>query len=360
MSDPLERARDFRERAGSDPDAVVVDELRALLKHPDGDVRAEAVAALSRLTETYPEAGLPTLYRLATLLSESSSPENDEAILLTLAHVAREHPSAVADVSDAVFARLGDGDGPLDAAVTVALVQIADGEPEALAGRVGRLAELFEADDPDVRRHVAFVMNRVADVAPVYEAVDGLRSELETAVYDAECGADGAAAGGRLRLDDPEYVVTLLSALGTAVDDETTWADDVVDVAVELTRADAASVRRNASALVADAALADPRTVGDHGARLADLMDDSDPDVRANAAAATLRVAQTHAPAVYVTSQALIELLDDPHPNARKHACTALGHMEDTLALELLRATAENDPVDAVRESAGWAVERIV
>lgn len=85
-------------------------------------------------------------------------------------------------------------------------------------------------------------------------------------------------------------------------------------------------------------------------ATLVDLLDDSDPQVRA-AAAGSLgeRRAEESLPR-------LVAALDDPDPVVRRHAVGALGKIESAAAVDALADVLVTDSVPRVRDAAAWAL----
>lgn len=342
-STPEERARELRRRAAEDVEGVDPAAVLELLRYPDRAVQGEAARALLALVAEYPHVGEGAVAALADLLSGSDvDHDSREVALRCLAHIAADTPERVADVRESVSACITpDDEGGLNAAATVCLVQLAAYDPGPFHAEVERYGRLLESEDDAVQRHAAYVLRQVATATPgaVAPLVDTLVGRT------AEAG--------------PEARVTLLSAVGVVAVAQPAAVESVVPDVTALAGDDDAEVRSNVAALLGELADDAPHIVGRERAALVALLDDDDAVVRRNASTAALRVAARTPDAVDDAGRHLLELVDDPDAEVRHNACVALGHLEETLALELLRSAATDDPDAAVREAARWAIERI-
>lgn len=341
-STPHERARALRRRAAEDIERVDPAAVAELLRYPDTSVQREAAHALLSLVAEYPHTGEGVIATLERLLTRSDVDARfREVVLRCLAHIANESPERVSEVRDAVSECVTPDDvQELNAAATVCLVQLAAYDAEPFLDDVERMGALLESDDEAVQRHAAYILRQVAvaqphAVAPFVESL--VRRAAET---------------------DSEARVTLLSAAGVVAVAEPMAVEGAVPSIASLAADDRAEVRSNVAALLGELAQTFPAAVGREQDALTPLLDDDDVVVRRNASTAGLRVAARTRAAIEHATRHFIELVDDPDAEVRLNACTALGHLEETLALELLRK-ATTDENRAVREAARWAVERI-
>jgi HEAT repeat protein len=116
-------------------------------------------------------------------------------------------------------------------------------------------------------------------------------------------------------------------------------------------------IRANAVGAVADLAAGPRKAVSEHQDALAVRLNDEAASVRRNAAAVLGRVADVDPDLAESAHAGLAELLDDPDATVRATACQALGQVASPVAAELLRATADEDEELAVRKAAERAFE---
>lgn len=348
MNTPLDRARELREGAREDPDAVDPDLVVELLRYPRRPVQREAAEALLPIVTEHPTVGTAAVSRIAYLLRSVDIEATDdpdaerafaETLLLSLARIAGAAPEKALTAREEVLAFLDDPDEPLAAPASVCLAQFVEAGAASFVSRVGTFAALLEADSADVRRNAAHILTQLGATHPdaLVDSVPALRDHLTDP--DAETAKKAAVTLGLVAQRNSDAVAASAPALAAVLD------------------ADERGLRANAAGALADIAGWQPSAVRAHEAALLDRIEDDAAPVRRNAAAALTRLAEAGASMEGAAQRGLIELLDDPDPTVRVTACQALGYVESPMARELLRETAEDDGSSAVRQAAQRALE---
>lgn len=348
VTSPRDRARQLREAAREEPDAVDPDRVLGLLRHPERSVQRVAAEALLPLVTASPLVGEGTVERIAYLLRQTDpeTAEDHEAVvsfaetlLLCLARIASAAPGRAFTARQEVLDPLEEPEGPLTAPASVCLAQFVEADPVAFVVYVDRFAALLEADDPTVRRNAAHLLTVIAGSYPstVRPALPALRERLDDP--DTGTAKKSAVVLGLAARENPGEVASAVPALAEALD-----AEDQ-------------GVRANAAGALADVADGRPEQVADQARVLVSQLTDDAASVRRNAAAALSRLADAEVHLEGPAHGALIELLGDPEPTVRVTACRALGKMGSPVGLELLRTRAEEDEAEAVRWAAQQALE---
>lgn len=349
MSTPLGRARELREAARADPDAVNPDHVLELLRYPKRPVQREAAEALLPLVTEHPRVGTAAVGRLAYLLRSvdvdaADEPDAErafaETLLLALARVASVVPEKALTARQEVLAFLDDPAEPLAAPATVCLAQFVEAGPASFVSHVSTFEALLDAESAAVRRTAVHILTQLGATYP-------------GAITDAV-----PALGDRLSDSDPESAKKAAVALGLAARNDSQAVTESAPALAAVLNATERGLRANAAGALADIAEDVPSAVADHEEALLAQLDDDAPAVRRNATAALARLAHAGASMEGAAQRGLIELLDDPDTTVRVTACRALGNVESPVAQELLRHTATDDDSPAVRQAAQRALER--
>ncbi|WP_225333516.1 HEAT repeat domain-containing protein [Halomicrobium urmianum] len=222
----------------------------------------------------------------------------------------------------------GDNSGIALRAISV-LDTVADAEPAALEGRVASLAAVADDDIVDVQLTAGVALGKVvverADlVAPFVERlIAGVReTELDEGIPEVPDAVDDRATRQTIREHEEQERSRRLSARRTLSNVVVAVTQETPDEAVD--------------------------AVGD----LVTLLDDRDPEVAGCAVDALGELAEPHPEAVAPVSEALLDCLDHDRSSVRARAIRALGRLGDDDAVPTLRAMAEEDDDENVRELA--------
>lgn len=338
--EPIERATRLRELATVAPGIVRIDALDPLLSARDPDVRYVAVQALREVLSERPAAGLDQLEALERMIHSDGRPTTINA-LRSLATIAEMYPDAVAHLADPVVDRLDRGSELEDAAATKFLLCLAEDDPRAVIDVVPQLSALLSTIPSRASRQAMATLGLIAGEFPeqVIPAVPNLCDSLLA--------------------DDVRYQISGTTALGRVTSAYPDAATPVVPVVLDLLEADRPELRGNAVGILADIADEYPTDVAPYTPEIGALLDDDDAAVRSNAAGALARIAAERPDRVRDCVPGFIDLLDDQWTPSRVHACWALGYCGTDESREKLQAVREEDPNDAVRDRASWALRRL-
>ncbi|AEH37575.1 HEAT repeat domain-containing protein [Halopiger xanaduensis] len=181
----------------------------AQLDATDADVQRQAVRTIRAHVDDRPEACIPTVSKLRTLL-ERPDLEYHEAVAYCLAELAEESAADVAPSADEIVSFATERPShPATADCCRSLAAIADERPGALVDRVDALVPTLESDDATVRANAALALARVADGADgpleqtdtpdVLEDVRAILADLERTDPDPDVREWAAQARDRLR-----------------------------------------------------------------------------------------------------------------------------------------------------------------
>lgn len=321
-------------------DSVDLPLVLSQLDATDPETRRDAVRRVRDGIDDEPSAYTPTVPKLRELLAEPGF-ELREAVAYSLAELAVEAPSDVAPSADAIVAATVDDERTSATGELLrSLAAVAEERPTAVAEHVPAIVDVTRARDGDVRgiRTLAYVARARPEAL---EPALGLLTETVAPEPD-----DGA--------------VSALSALGRLGHSEADLSSlAFVDHAVDLADRDDPKLRRNAVGCLADVAHRRPEAVEPACRRIRPALESDDPETRANAAVTFGRVAAAEPSVVEPVRSRLFALLEDDHPYVRASACTALGHGNVTEARERLSTLATGDPESTVRDRAAWACGKL-
>lgn len=340
VGDPMDRATRIRELAAVAPEIVELDALRPLLSARDPDVRYVATQALRKVLSERPSEGLACLDELEPLVESSGRPTTINA-LRSLATISEAYPDAVSHLSELVVDRLDRGSELEDAAATRFLLCLAEDDPGVVLDAVPQLSTLLSTIPSRASRQAMATLGLIAGPYP---------EQVVPAVPDL-CES--------LLADDVRYQISGTTALGRVTSVYPEAATPVVPVVLDLLEADRPELRGNAVGILADIATEYPTDVAPYTPEIAPLIEDDDAAVRSNAAGALARIAAERPDRVRDCVPGFIDLLDDQWTPARVHACWALGYCGGSESREKLQSVREDDPNDAVRDRASWALRRL-
>ncbi|WP_253736680.1 HEAT repeat domain-containing protein [Halohasta salina] len=336
---PAERVDRYRQLAAVAPGLLDPEALWPLVAVDDGDVRYDAIRTVSSVIEERPEVGLAAVDRLADRL------DDDRPIRLyavrSLATVADQYPDAVVELTPQITAELDAQNSLLNAAVTEFLLAVAEHEPAAAIDATPAIASLLSPTPTRARRQALAVVSVIAESFP--EEIRPLVPQL-CSLLDAD--------------DDP-YRISCTAALGHVTSVYPDAATPVVPILADQLTAFDPELRGNAVGVLGDIAQEFPRDVAPYTDEITPLLADADPTVRSNTAGALARIAASLPERVDDAVPQLIELLEDSWTRSRVHACWVLGHCEAAEATEPLTEHRYDDPSEAVRARAAWALDRI-
>lgn len=181
----------------------------AQLDATDADAQRRAVRTIQAHVDDRPEACIPAVPKLRTLL-ERSDREYHEAVAYCLAELAVESAADVAPSADEIVSFVNERPShPATADCCRCLAAIADERPGALVDRVDALVPALESDAAAARANAALALARVADASDglleqtdTPDAFDGVRAllaDLERADPDPDVREWAARARDRLR-----------------------------------------------------------------------------------------------------------------------------------------------------------------
>ena len=336
---PADRVDRYRQLAAVAPGLLDPEALWPLVAADDGDVRYDAIRTVSSVIEERPEIGLGAVDRLANRLNDDR-PVRLYAVR-SLATVASQYPEAVVDITPQIVDELDAENSLLSAAVTEFLLPVAEHEPAAAIDATPAIASLLSPTPTRARRQALAVLSVIAESFP--EEVRPLVPQL-CSLLDAD--------------DDP-YRISCTAALGHVTSAYPDAATPVVPTLLDQLTAVDPELRGNSVGVLGDIAQEFPTDVAPYTDEVVPLLDDVDPTVRSNAAGTLARIAAAFPERVDDTVPRLIELLEDSWTRSRVHACWVLGHCEASEATERLTEHRHDDPSEAVRARAAWALDRI-
>ena len=334
-----DRVDRYRQLAAAAPGLLEAEALWPLIDAPDKTVRYDAIRTVEAVVDDRPEAGLTAVDRLADRL------DDDRPIKLyavrSLATVAERFPEAVVDITPEIVDQLNTESSLLNAAVTQFLLPVAEHEPTAALDATPAIASLLSPTPTRARRQALAVLSVIAESFP--EEVRPLVPTL-CSLLDAD--------------DDP-YRISCTAALGHVTAAYPDAATPVVPTLLDQLGAYDPELRGNSVGILGDIAQGFPMDVAPYTEEIAPLLDDSDPTVRSNTAGTLARIAEEYPTRIEPFVPRTIELLDDSWTRSRVHACWVLGHCEASEAVDPLTEHRREDPSEAVRARAAWALERI-
>lgn len=336
---PTDRVDRYRQLAAAAPGLLDADALWPLVDVEDDQVRYDAIRTVGSVIEDRPEVGLTAVDRLVECLND------DRPIRLyavrSLATIAERFPDAVVEITPKIVDELNSESSLLNAAVTQFLLAIADHKPSAALEATPAIASLLSPTPTRARRQALAVLSVVAEPFP--EEVRPLVPQL-CSLLDAD--------------DDP-YRISCTAALGHVTAAYPDAATPVVPTLLDQLTAHDPELRGNSVGVLGDIARGFPTDVAPYTDEIAPLLDDSDPTVRSNTAGTMARIADEFPDRISPFVPSVIELLDDSWTQSRVHACWVLGHCEATEAVDPLTRHRHEDPSDAVRKRAAWALAEI-
>lgn len=336
---PSDRVDRYRQLAAVAPGLLETDSVWPLIDVDDKQIRYDAIRTVREVVEDRPEVGLTAIDQLVDRLGD------DRPIKLyavrSLATVAESFPEAVVSITPAIIDELGSGNSLLNAAVTRFLLAVAEHSPAAAIDSTPAIASLLSPTPTRARRQALAVLSVIAEAFP--EEVRPLVPQL-CSLLDA---------------DDDLYRISCTAALGHVTAAYPDAATPVVPTLLDQLTAHDAELRGNAVGVLGDIAQGFPMDVAPYTGEIAPLLDDSDPTVRSNTAGTLARIAEKYPTRISPYVPTLIDLLNDSWTRSRVHACWVLGHCEAAEAVDPLAQHRREDPSEAVRARAAWALDKI-
>ncbi|QAU11515.1 hypothetical protein EKH57_01305 [Halorubrum sp. BOL3-1] len=317
----------------------IPDALQAIETGDEWEKRI-ALVRLKRIAERHPDACESVVPRLSKIL-----PESDLAVQAEVTGIfsvlAEESPALVTPALDVLsdFLTPDTDDHVLKNALS-AIKEIAEEDASAVTDVVPRCEVLLQDETRETIR-VLLILERVADEHP--------ETVLPTVPTLIEYTTD-VSNGNR---------VGALSVLGRVSKAYPNVATDVIPTAHELLSTDDDQLRANAAGILADQAEEYPEEVRPTVPDVIELLGDEDEYVRYNATSILARIAEHYPNVVEPATETLLASLDEDRAAARENACWALGRLTATTAEDALRARAEHDSNERVRNVASWALDEI-
>jgi HEAT repeat protein len=334
-----DRVDRYRQLASVAPGLLKTESLWPLVDNDSTEVRYDAIRTVESVVDDRPEVGLTAVDRLAERL------DDDRPIRLyavrSLATVAERFPEAVVDITPEIIEQLNSESALLNAAVTQFLLPVAEHNPTAALDATPAIASLLSPTPTRARRQALGVLSVIAESFP--EEVRPLVPQL--------CSI--------LNADDAPYRISCTAALGHVTAAYPDAATPVVPTLLDQLTARDPELRGNSVGVLGDIAQGFPTDVAPYTGEIAPLLDDSDPTVRSNTAGTLARIAEEFPSRIDPFVPQVVELLEDSWTQSRVHACWVLGHCEASEAVDSLREHRREDPSDAVRARAAWALKRI-
>ena len=329
----------YRQLAAVAPGLLEPDSLWPLIDAEEKAVRYDAIRTVESVVDDRPEAGLTAVDRLVDRL------DDDRPIRLyavrSLATIAERFPEAVVGITPDIIDQLNTESSLLNAAVTQFLLAVAEHEPTVALDATPAIASLLSPTPTRARRQALAVLSVIAESFP--EEVRPLVPQL-CSLLDAD--------------DDP-YRISCTAALGHVTSAYPDAATPVVPTLLDQLGAYDPELRGNSVGILGDIAQGFPMDVAPYTEEIAPLLDDSDPTVRSNTAGTLARIAEEYPERIEPFVPRTIELLDDSWTRSRVHACWVLGHCGASEAVDPLTEHRREDPSEAVRARAAWALKRI-
>lgn len=228
------------------------------------------------------------------------------------------------------------------------------------------VAALADDSNAAIALRAISVLDAVAGAEPAAldGRLDGLVGVLDTHIVDVQL--TGATALGKLVVERPDLVAphtgTLIRAVGVTeptpglrdfgdvVDDPVT--QQTLQEHEEEERKRRASGRRTLINVVVAVTETEPDAVPDVVDDLVSLLDDVDPGITGGAVDALAELAAADPERIAPALEPLIDCLDHNRTTVRARAIRALGHLGDDAPVPELRALAEEDDDEEVREIA--------
>lgn len=336
---PDDRVACYRRLAAVAPGLLAADSLWPLIAADDTTIRYDAIRTVESVVADRPEVGLTAVDQLAGRL------EDDRPIRLyavrSLAAVAEQFPEAVIEFIPELVDLLNAEGSLLNAAVTQLLLPVAEHNPAAAIDATPAIASLLSPTPTRARRQALSVLSVIAESFP--EEVRPLVPQL-CSLLDAE--------------DDP-YRISCTATLGHVTSAYPDAATPVVPTLLDQLTAYDPELRGNSVGILGDIAQGFPTDVAPYTDEIAPLLDDPDPAVRSNTAGTLARIATEYPKRIDPFIPTVIDLLDDSWARSRVHACWVLGHCEVDQAVDSLTEHRREDPNEAVRARAAWALDQI-
>ncbi|ATW87047.1 HEAT repeat protein [Halohasta litchfieldiae] len=336
---PDDRVDRYRQLAAVAPGLLKTESLWPLIDDDSTAVRYDAIRTVESVVEDRPEVGLTAVDRLVDRL------DDDRPIRLyavrSLATVAERFPEAVVDITPEIIDQLNTESSLLNAAVTQFLLPVAEHNPTAALDATPAIASLLSPTPTRARRQALAVLSVIAESFP--EEVRPLVPQL-CSILDA---------------DDAPYRISCTAALGHVTAAYPDAATPVVPTLLDQLTAYDPELRGNSVGVLGDIAQGFPTDVAPYTDEIAPLLDDSDPTVRSNTAGTLARIADEFPGRIDPFVPQVVELLEDSWTQSRVHACWVLGHCEASEAVDSLTEHRREDPSDAVRARAAWALKQI-
>lgn len=403
---PADRARQLADEARSNPDAIDLDEVAALLDADSSDARRYGIEAFRATLSADPPDAAAHVPALRDLLDDDDSLVRNGAMAALAELVVTDHESVRPAVEDAV-ALLDDEQDIVRSTALDFLYKLGREEPKAVGGAVPKLLTALEVDDLHQQSVAVLCLGHVArsNTEPLVPAVDRFVDlfveEREQSVGpDSRQGMDpgdvsklrelsrNAAQRDRdVRMAAGEVVVAVArfepSALRSRVPDLARHLDAanpeirgvVIDVFGAVGREHPDAIEEHLSAIaddlytdgireraaralaaVSQSAPDDVAAVTEHEVdAVTRLLDHEAPAVRGTAAGLLSFVAEESPDAVDV--EAVRPLLDDEHASVRGNAVWTVGFAGDDDDRERLARLAESDPDEDVRAAAESALD---
>ncbi len=335
-------ARVDRLRAFAAVAPVIVDRsaLHDLCTDDDPAVRYGAMRALAAVVAFDPTVGLGFISELRTLLRSEQHPTRLYA-LRSLACLAEAYPDAVEHLTDAVIDELAGGHELIDAAATRFLLHISEYEPYAALEGLSKLESVVSTQPTRTGKQALAAIGNIAQRYP-----DAVRPIVPTLCES-------------LVTEDTRYQISGTTALGRVTSVYPAAATPIVPLVLDLLDAAEPELRGNAVGILADIAQEYPTDVAPYAADIAPLLSDPDAATRSNAVGALARIASVKPARIEQYVPTLTALLSDEWAHSRIHACWALGYCRADDAAAELRAVRAQDPSDAARDRAAWALSRL-
>lgn len=340
---PAEEATGLRRLANTNPEAVRISSLLALLDREDEDLfrDKDAVQALRRVAMVRPEDCTPAVPILRALLAREELLARAD-VLATLRAIGDIDPAAIAPLADELVQYLHSDVVSVRREATRCVAAIADESPDDAVDAVPALATIVE-DEVDALQYAVYALSRITREYP--EEVKPVAETLGEVIL-----ADSLSDGVRLNAT---------AGLGRIVGEYPSIAVEIVDDVATLFDADNPKLRNNAIGLIGDVAIVHTDVVEPYTEEITGLLTVDDTYTRINASGALSRVAEDFPDSVEHVTPTFVELLSDENPLVRENACWALGHLSARDAASALEERAHGDENADVRTRASWALTRI-
>jgi hypothetical protein len=329
--------------ADVNPEVVPVSAILSLLDQPDEDaVRdRDALTALQRVAATRPDECLPAIPILKSILAHD--PEHGTAAALTtLGHIGEEDAADIGALADSIAPYLDAEDETIRREAAHCIAVIAADYPEDVADTHMELVEIVREGD-DALGHAVDALVGISEESPL---------ALEPAVLRLGEVLRDSSVATRVRMQATiafRNLATVKPALGMDVMDDVAAVFDAEDY----------RLRNNALALTFDIAEYHTDVVIPYVDDIAEFLTADDAYTRTNASGTLACVAGDFPDAVAHLVPTLIDCLEDDDHRVRENACWALGHLKASEAASTLEDRLQDEPNEAVRNRAAWALSEI-